>query len=174
MGAQLSWSNEETLHNSIEGDGEDEAIALPDYDTTNMAGMTSVIGPSSWSFANLGSKANSEADADIASDVAQNDDSSINEDVFDDAPVGDMEHSAPVEPLSEFADFNEPPPPLDDEQDDYMSHIAAQKYVKQQVHNVPLADDLAGGDDDLASDKVAEIHLGDGDEQPAGADKPSG
>ncbi|KAK4169407.1 ubiquitin carboxyl-terminal hydrolase [Cladorrhinum sp. PSN259] len=91
VGAPLSttWSAQETLHNSIEGD-DDEAIDMnqdQDYD-----GMAGVINPSTnWTFANINtnSKVNSDA-SDIASDVAQNDgNSSLGGDVGDfgdDAP----------------------------------------------------------------------------------------
>ncbi|KAK4156700.1 ubiquitin carboxyl-terminal hydrolase [Chaetomidium leptoderma] len=179
-----TWSNQDTLHNSIEGDGEDEGIGLSDYDTAGMTSMTSVIGPS-WSFDNLPSKAGSEAgDADIASDVAQNDGSSTNgDDVFDDSAAG-MEHllERPDEPIPEFVDnddYHVPPPPSADDQD-YMGRIAAQTWVQRQIHTVPPVVDLGGvggDDDDRASDKVAEIHVGgeaDGSQTtapPAGGEK---
>ncbi|KAL2130537.1 hypothetical protein VTI74DRAFT_6258 [Chaetomium olivicolor] len=186
-GQQLSlWSNDNTLHNSIEGDFEDEGIALPDYDNA-MAGMTSVIGPANWSFDNLRSKPGSDADAEIASDVAQNDGSSVaGDDIFDPEPIGPltaqddadvMEHLfmngrepgsgyvEPAEPLGpEFAEYEVPPPPSAEDQD-YMSRIAAETWVKQQIHSVPPGGNLlAGDDDDRASDKVAEIHVGGEDE----------
>ncbi|SPQ22937.1 de57be69-df5e-4200-ad4d-8e6e50567eb8 [Thermothielavioides terrestris] len=184
LGGQLSWSNENTLHNSIEGDGEDEGIGLPDYDNAGMAGMTSVIGPSNWSFGNLVNKADSDADADIASDVAQNDGSSVQE--FDDVPVGggDVEHLLPLEPGAEyieplepsgdgFADYDAPPPPPSVEDQNYMSRIAAETWVKQQIHTVPPMNTLNGEDDDRASDRVAEIHVGgDAEDDDDGQDKP--
>ncbi|KAL2024662.1 hypothetical protein VTK56DRAFT_6863 [Thermocarpiscus australiensis] len=169
MGAQLSWSNQETLHNSIEGDGEDEGIGLSDYDSAGMAGMTSVIGPSNWSFNNLNSKAGSEVTGDggdIASDVAQNDSSSVNGDVFDD--TADMERILRVQPGSEYTEPSEqdadfpgydvPPAPAAEVQD-YMERIAEESWGKR-IHTVP-----ASLVDDQASDKVAEIHVGDGDGQ---------
>lgn len=126
MGAQLSWSNQGTLHNSIEGDGEDEGIGLSDFDAAGMAGMTSVIGPSNWSFDNLNnnSKAGSLAtddDVDIASDVAQNDGESLAgnsaagiDDVFD---TGDMVHmlrdgAGPRHGDEPGLDYSEPPEPV--------------------------------------------------------------
>lgn len=189
-----TWSNQDTLHNSIEGD--DEGIGLSeDYDTTGMAGMTSVIGPSSWSFDNLieTSKPGSEAGGDdIASDVAQNDGSSFNgemTDVFDDAPG--MEHFLdqpepgadyvePPEPTYPGADgtgeYSLPPPPSADTQE-FISKLAAQSWVKQQIHTVPPAGGdslvLLEDDDDRASDKVAEIHLGGGDTDGAADVRPA-
>jgi ubiquitin carboxyl-terminal hydrolase 4/11/15 len=184
MGAHLSsWSNQDTLHNSIEGgDGdEDEGIGLSDFDSAGLAGMTSVIGPSNWSFDNLNSKANSEVgdgdDADIASDVAQNDsDRSVNgdEDVFD---TGDMAHMLGAEPGSDYMEPPEPvpdvefqeyevPPEPSNEAQNYMGRIAAETWAKrhqeQEVHAV-LPAELAE-EDDRASEKVAEIHVGDGEE----------
>jgi ubiquitin carboxyl-terminal hydrolase 4/11/15 len=189
-----TWSNQDTLHNSIEGDGEDEGIGLSDYDTAGLAAMTSVIGPSTWSFDNLmeaskpGSEAGEDGD-DIASDVAQNDGSSVHDgggvdDVFDDAPG--MEHlldaprepgadyvepPEPTPPSIEFAeeddDYNLPPPPPSVVDPDFISKLAAQTWVKQQVkqqmHTVPPMGDLGVVEDDQASDKVAEIHVGDAD-----------
>lgn len=165
MGAPLPWSAHETLRNSIEGDGEDEGIGLADYDS-NMAGMTSVIGPSTWNFNNIKSKAGSDADGDIASDVAQNDGSSINGDVFE--AHGDMESLLPAEsgsedieapePTAQFPEYDVPPTPSAEAQD-FMGRITEETWGK--VHTVPAAS--LGGDQ--ASDKVAEIHVGDADEQ---------
>ncbi|EAQ91205.1 hypothetical protein CHGG_03140 [Chaetomium globosum CBS 148.51] len=168
-----TWSNQDTLHNSIEGD--DEGIGLSEeYDTAGMAGMTSVIGPSNWSFDNIigTSKPGSEAGSDdIASDVAQNDGSSFNgemTDIFDDAPG--MEHLLdqpepgadyvePPEPTFTGADeYSLPPPPSADTQE-FISKLAAQTWVKQQIHTVPPAVDSLV-EDDRDSDKVAEIHVG--------------
>jgi ubiquitin carboxyl-terminal hydrolase 4/11/15 len=176
-----TWSNQDTLHTSIECDGEDEGIGLSEYDAAGLAGMTSVIGPSNWSFDNLVSKPGSEAgeeDADIASDVAQNDGSSVNADDFDDVvggPTGDMEMLLQQEPgAAGFGEAAEPPT-IEFATDDYappsyLSRIAADAWVKQQVsqqmiHTVPLGAD----DDDAASDKVAEIHVGgEAEEEEAG------
>ena len=179
------WNNESGLHTSIEADGEDEGIGLADYDTTNMAGMTSVIGPSNWSFDNLAatSKEGSDTadaiadDDDLASDVAQNDGSSVNGDMFDGSGAGrsmesllyrepGADYVEPPEPSIEFADdYNDAPPPPSAENQDYISRIAAQSWVNQQIHTVPPVDALGSGvDDDQASDKVAEIHVGDADE----------
>lgn len=202
MGAQLPWSNQETLHNSIEGDGEDEGIGLTEYDTAGMAGMTSVLGATNWSFNKLNSKAGSDAtgddvDVDIASDVAQNDGSSVNDDDDDDdddifelggaGDAGDDVHLLPAEAApggaaaaaaAEYVGGPSPdplaasdlPPSPSVEAQDYMGHITAQAWAKQQqqqmIHTVPPPANLGGGDaDDRASDKVAEIHVGDGDEQ---------
>jgi ubiquitin carboxyl-terminal hydrolase 4/11/15 len=185
------WNNGTALHSSIEVDAEDEGIGLTDYDTAGMAAMTSVIGPSNWSFDNLAnaSKAGSDAaDDDIASDVAQNDGSSVNGD--DDGldldgsdRDRDMESLLQREPGADYVEPPEPtpngfadgydvqPPPPSAEDQEYINQIAARTWVKQQIHTVPPADGLGGGeDDDLASDKVAEIHVGDADEQaPAAA-----
>jgi ubiquitin carboxyl-terminal hydrolase 4/11/15 len=186
-----TWSNQDTLHNSIEGD--DEGIGLSeDYDTTGMVGMTSVIGPSSWSFDNLieTSKPGSEAGGDdIASDVAQNDGSSFNgemTDVFDDVPGVEhlldqpepgADYLEPPEPTYPGADgtgeYSLPPPPSADTQD-FISKLAAQSWVKQQIHTVPPAGGdslvLLDDDDDRASDKVAEIHIGSGGDMDGAAD----
>ncbi|KXX75992.1 putative ubiquitin carboxyl-terminal hydrolase 12, partial [Madurella mycetomatis] len=167
MGAPLPWSAHETLRNSIEGDGEDEGIGLADYDSS-MACMTSVIGPSNWSFNNLNSKAGSDADGDIASDVAQNDGSSINgDDVFeahDDMgsllpPGSGSEYIEAPEPTPQFPEYDVPPTPSAEAQD-FMGQITEETWGK--VHTVPAAG--LGGDQ--ASDRVAEIHVGDADEQP--------
>jgi ubiquitin carboxyl-terminal hydrolase 4/11/15 len=180
-----TWSNQDTLHNSIEGDGEDEGIGLSDYDAAGLAGMTSVIGPSNWSFDNLNSKPGSEVaddDVDIASDVAQNDGSSVNGNDFDDVvgPSGDMEMLLGQAPGGVGSGFGEPGAQLpmivtraDDDDDDYapvvprstgvaqyLSRMAADAWVKQQIHNVPPVGELVV-DDDAASDKVAEIHVGE-------------
>ncbi len=178
------WGNESGLHTSIEADAEDEGIGMPDYES-NMAAMTSVIGPT-WSFDNIGagSKAGSDvadaiAEDDLASDVAQNDGSSVNGDAFDDAGAGPnmggllyrepgADYSEPPEPTPniEFVDdySDVVPPPPSAENQDYMSRIAAQSWVSRQIHTVPPVDGLDGaGDDDRASDKVAEIHVGDAD-----------
>lgn len=188
VGVQLSWSNQDTLQHSIEADGEDEGIGLTDYDNAGMAGMTSVIGPSSWSFKNLNSKAGSEMtgdDADIASDVAQNDDSSVDVDIFEGPSTADMDHLLAREPGAGYVEApgqvpdsaldGDVPPPPSAEMQDYMSRIAAETWVKQQtqkVHKVPPA--AALDDDDQASDKVAEIHVGDGEgDGGAGAAPPS-
>jgi ubiquitin carboxyl-terminal hydrolase 4/11/15 len=173
MGA---WSNQDTLHNSIEGDGEDEGIGLSEYDAAGLAGMTSVIGPSNWSFDNLNSKPGSEVaddDVDIASDVAQNDGSSVNGHDFDDVvgPSGDMDMllgqapGAGAEPSNiEFTavgdDDYAPVVGRPTGVTHYLGRIAADAWVKQQIHNIPPVGEL-GADDDAASDKVAEIHVGE-------------
>lgn len=174
-----SWSNQDTLHNSIEGDGEDEAIGLSDYDTAGMAGMTSVISQANWSFDNLHtevSKPGSEIDDDdgIASDIAQNDGSSINgdiNDVFDNDDDGTAEHLLDREPGSNYIepaepsggfidDYNIPPPPMAvDDGDDFMSKLAAHSWVQQQIHTVPPIGGVA--EDDVASDKAVDIHVSD-------------
>lgn len=166
MGAAL-W-DQSTLHNSIEGD-EDEGIGLPDYDNGGMAGMTSVIG-SNWNFQNIkpGSVA---SDGDIASDIAQNDNSS-NDDGF--AAGDEMDEVFMSGPSLEFIEheptFPEeeiPAPPA--EAQNLFDQIAEDKWAQQQIHTVPA--DIA---DDHASDKVAEIRVGDGGEdQQAQVQKPS-
>ncbi|KAK3987921.1 ubiquitin carboxyl-terminal hydrolase [Cladorrhinum sp. PSN332] len=215
VGAPLSttWSAEETLHNSIEGD-DDEAIDMnqdQDYD-----GMAGVIGPSTnWSFANINntSKVNSDA-SDIASDVAQNDgNSSLGGDVGDfgdDAPefhgnaprsvtaVGDKGFVAedpmdrvfmgphqlgggfvegevgPAEQLQldlgeSYTPYQEEIPPPTDEAQAYLGQIAEQSWELQNaqgggvLHKVPPLGMMDA--DDGASDKVAEIHVNDGDDQ---------
>ncbi|KAL2141134.1 hypothetical protein VTI28DRAFT_2759 [Corynascus sepedonium] len=180
-----TWSNQDTLHNSIEGDGEDEGIGLSDYDTAGIEGMTSIISPPSWSFGNAidGSKPGSEAgggDDDIASDVAQNDGSSVQgdmTDVFDDAPG--MEHLLSRAPAADYTETPESAPPVvefvgDDQYSDlppapsaadqeFINKLAAKAWVDRQVHKVPPVGDLGVVEDDQASDKVAEIHVGDAD-----------
>ncbi|KAK4123327.1 ubiquitin carboxyl-terminal hydrolase-like protein [Parathielavia appendiculata] len=169
-----AWSNQDAIHNSIEGDGEDEGIGLSEYDTAGLAGMTSVIGPSNWSFDNLVAKPGSEAgdDVDIASDVAQNDGSSVNGDVFEDVAIvgggsGDMEMLLQQEePGARYAEGSEPAIEFSDDfqaivpaSSSYISRMAAETWVRQQtIHTVPPVGEL-GADDDAASDKVAEIHV---------------
>ncbi|KAK3902490.1 hypothetical protein C8A05DRAFT_15455, partial [Staphylotrichum tortipilum] len=169
------------------------ALELPDYESTTMAGMTSAIGPTSWSFDNLGaSKTGSEAADELASDVAQGDVSSgggrdSRDDVFGDDDGPDMSHLLddadepgadyvePPEPTADgqFEGYSLPPPPPSAEDQDFMTRIAAQSWVKQQIHTVPPVDGHGGADDDdHASDRVAEIHVGDGEgEGEAGAVK---
>jgi len=180
MGAQLSWSNQETLHNSIEADGEDEGIGMADFDgATAMAGMTSVIGPT-WNFDNItpgkhGSDVMGDDDAEIASDVAQGDGSSINNDDDDDdddsdalnqAEFGDIippepstKYVEPTEPITPFPTYQEPPPASTNQVPaQLMSNFAVQAWAERNaVHEVPPA--AAGADDDRASDKVMEIHV---------------
>ncbi|KAK0732880.1 hypothetical protein B0T21DRAFT_291331 [Apiosordaria backusii] len=156
MGAAL-W-DQGTLHNSIEGD-EDEGIGLSDYDNAGMAGMTSVIGPS-WNFDNI--KAGSVAsDGDIASDIAQNDNSSIDDtftagDEMDDVFMGPPTMGF-IEPEPEFADHEIPPPSA--EAQNFLEQIAEDKWEQQQIHTVP-----ANIADDQVSDKVAEIRVSEGGE----------
>ncbi|KAK4230885.1 UCH-domain-containing protein [Podospora fimiseda] len=201
VGVTLSttWSAEETLHNSVEGD-DDEAIDLNHQDYDGMAG---IIGPSTnWSFANLNntSKVNSDA-SDIASDVAQNDGrSSLGGDVgdFGDESAGDAGFPdddpmdrvfmGPHQPESGFVEgevgpaeqleldleesytpYQDDIPPPTDEAQVCLGQIAEQSWKLQNaqgggvLHKVPpqgLMDT-----DDGASDKVAEIHIKDGDDQ---------
>ncbi|KAL2170558.1 hypothetical protein VTG60DRAFT_4666 [Thermothelomyces hinnuleus] len=192
-----TWSNQDTLHNSIEGDGEDEGIGLSDYDTAGMAGMTSIIGPTSWSFGNLveGSKPGSEVGGgdDIASDIAQNDGSSVQgdmTDVFDDASgmehllsrdpeadyVGPPEPTAPIAGFVGDDEYGIPPPPSAADQE-LIGKLAEQAWVDGEVHKVPPVGDLGVIEDDRASDKVAEIHVGDpetDDQTAAAAAAPEG
>lgn len=158
MSTSLPWSAE-TLRNSIECDGEDEGIGLGDYDS-GMAGMTSVIGPN-WNFNNLNSKAGSEVDGDIASDVAQNDGSSVNGDDLESLlPVEPgAEYVEPAEPTAPFPEYDVPPVPSAEAQD-YMNALAEATWAR--AINIPSSTALG---DDQASDKVAEIHVGDADEQ---------
>ncbi|KAK0674297.1 putative ubiquitin carboxyl-terminal hydrolase 12 [Cercophora samala] len=166
MGAAL-W-DQSTLQNSIEGD-EDEGIGLPDYDNGGMAGMTSVIG-SGWTFQNIkpGSVA---SDGDIASDIAQNDNSSNGDAFAAGDGMDEVFMSAPpvnfVEPEQTFPDEEIPAPPA--EAQNLFDQIAEEKWAQQQIHTVPA--DIAN---DQASDKVAEIRVGDGGEdQQAQVQKPS-
>ena len=165
VGAQLPWNPSGALRNSIEADGEDEAIGLSDFDNAApMAGMTSVIGPTSWSFDVL-NKAVADTigadDDDIASDVAQGDNSSTSDDPFADT-VDDVllnepgsSYTEPSEPQGSFPTYDDPPAPVAQGQEDYMGQIAVEAWEKR-VHEVP-----ANLGDDQASDKVAEIHVGD-------------
>ncbi|KAK4190445.1 UCH-domain-containing protein [Podospora australis] len=175
MGVRL-WNNQDTLHNSIE---EDEGIGMNDYETPGMTGMTGVIGPATnWTFNNLNSKVCSEASAgddDIASDIAQNDNSSVNDEPFPDAGDGmdAVFMSEPVpgfieEPELQNFDLNIPPPPSVEEQD-YLETIAQNAWQKGSFHPVPV-----NVDDDQASDRVAEIHVESGDDQsPPQPQKPN-
>jgi ubiquitin carboxyl-terminal hydrolase 4/11/15 len=191
-----TWSNQGTLHNSIEADGDDEGIGLtPHYDTPGMAGMTSVLGSANWSFDNLGSNNNAGSGSDIASDVAQGDGSSANGDVFDDQP-GELEtllhrqeeddelpyvehvEDQVIDFANDLNGNNDSPPPSAENQD-YISRLAAQSWVQKQVqqgqpqvvHTVPPAVvGEAGDEDDGASDKVAEIHVGGDAADAADAD----
>ncbi|KAK0711421.1 hypothetical protein B0H67DRAFT_602227 [Lasiosphaeris hirsuta] len=164
IGAGINWSQQGTLRNSIEADGEDEGIDLPSYENAGMAGMTSVIGGTSWSFDAL-AKVGSEvgADDDIASDIAQGGSSSING-VFAD-PTDEMEPmllnepssgyvERPGEPGEDYASFDSLPGPSPEQ--DYDGRLAVESWGQQVVHKVP-----ADVSDDQASDKVAEIHVSD-------------
>ncbi|KAL1844377.1 hypothetical protein VTJ49DRAFT_56 [Mycothermus thermophilus] len=195
-----NWVSQGPLHNSIEVDGDDDEMGLSEYPTAGMEGMTSVLGPSNWSFSKL-RPLKEEADTttggdntDAASDVAQGDGSSVQGDIFDDvvpgvgsAAAGEMTNllydtdpddvpgpSYVVEPPPvEFGvdDMDDRPPrlsPSGEVDADYLSQIAARTWVEQQqqqqqgqVHAVPPSGE--GDVDDAASDKVAEIHVGDGD-----------
>ncbi len=157
------WSQTGTLHNSIEADGEDEGIGLPDFSNAG-PGMASVLNASGWSFNGLSEIGG--GDDDMGSDVAQGDTSSMEEDdavhihtdgdpsqILDlDEPGSDYVH--PPEPQPPYSDYEIPPAPTLQEQA-YMGQIAEQAWDKQ-VHTVP-----ANLDDDQVSDKVAEIHVGD-------------
>jgi ubiquitin carboxyl-terminal hydrolase 4/11/15 len=146
---EVRWA--QGLRNSIEADGEDEAIDLPDFDNAgpSMQNITSAMG-ANWTFAGLKSESGPALDDDIASDVAQGDNSSVNDDPF--ASDGDME---PILAGSEFVEssgahddfsaFNDPPAPVE---------------WDQKVHTVP-----ASIGDDQDSEQVAEIHVGDDNEQ---------
>jgi len=167
MGTQHPWDN--TLRNSIEADGEDEAIDLPDFDNAGpgMQGMTSVIA-TGWDFGGLERDPVPAADDDVASDVAQGDSSSAAGDPFA-SDNGDMEPMLLTEPSSEFmgpdgaqddfSAFEEPPAPIPRDGRDFINRHAVEVW-EQQVHTVPA--DLG---DDQASEQVAEIHVGDEHEQ---------
>lgn len=168
MGSQ-QWSQQNTLRDSIEAD---EAIDLPEFVPTNPA-MTTILPAASWSFRSLGQGSEATGgDDDIASDVAQGDNSS--DDPFADA--GDemepmpmllaepgSDYVEPPEPQNGYAEYNEPPIPAAQGQNDYMSRLAVEVWGKQ-VHTVPA--DLGG---DQGSDRVAEIHVGD---EPALPEEP--
>jgi ubiquitin carboxyl-terminal hydrolase 4/11 len=165
MGAQLSWTHQGGPRNSIEGDGEDEGIDLPEYSNLEPSSMTSAISQS-WTFKDIvgSNRAGSEATGggdDLASDVAQNDNSSTHEDAFatDDVdPIILNEPGSgyiePPEPQGEFPAYELPPEPTPETQH-YMDQITAEAW-ERQVLEVPV---IIG--DDQASDKVAEIHVGD-------------
>ncbi|KAK3368104.1 hypothetical protein B0H63DRAFT_534187 [Podospora didyma] len=175
MDTPLQWNQQGTLHNSIEGDGEDEGIGLPEFANAGPgagAGITSVLN-TGWSFTEL-KAAETSLEDDIASDVAQNDNSSV--DAFaDQADEADAmnsmlrlaaeepgsEYIEPAEPQQEdYTDFEDIAPPPLVEDSDYMTQLATEAWMKNQVHTVPA--DIG---DDVASDKVAEIHVGDEQEQ---------
>ena len=179
MGGQLPW-NQGTLRNSIEADGEDEGIDLPDFDNAGpgMSGITSVMGTSAWNFSMLpktgpGSEAGGEDDL-ARSDVAQGNGSS--DDDFFAAEGDDTEPMLLTEPNSvyigtaeqqaDFSAFDDPPAPVAQERSDYMTRCAVEAW-EQQVHTVPV--DLG---DDQASEQVAEIHVGDENELPSVEDPP--
>ncbi len=151
-----NWNaDQETLHNSIEDETQDEAIDLPDYS----ASLHDVM-PQTWSFHNISGNPASEAD-DAASDVAQNDNSSIDE------PFGEREEQAAFEPLPgdafpmdtqpEYPDFNQPGQPASEDLNLMLAQRAWDNNNESRIHNVVPVD--VGQDDE--SDKVAEIHVED-------------
>ncbi len=152
MEADEHWNaDQDTLHNSIEGD-QDEGIGLPDF-----SNATPGIGPAlvrTWTFENI--SGNPAKLDDAASDVAQNDGSSV-DDTFGepDEPMmfGPMIDSQPEYPDPDFNGI----PQATSIQDDLMAEIAKQSWEsKSQVHNVVPAD---MAEDDAS--EVAEIHVED-------------
>ena len=160
-----AWSAQVGLKNSIEGNQHDEGIDLPDYGAAQH-GMTSIIQANSWNFSKIPRAAGSDvmgADDDLASDVAQNDNTSLS---IDDDAFAD--HAEDVEPMLLNDDDHEPgagyivqddtqqseivPPP---DTDNYMSELATDLWTRR-IYNVP-----ADAGEDHTSDKVAEIHVGD-------------
>ena len=146
---------------------EDEGIDLPNYQTAgNMAGMASAL-PTTWSFDNI-PKTSSDAsglDDEIASDVAQGDNSGDEGSVF----AGINEYGSAVDfigPAAQDDDFsaftdNVPPPPSEQDQNamDQITQLTWEH--KDQVHEV-FVDGGADIDDD---EKVAEIHVDDHEQQ---------
>ncbi|KAH8889372.1 ubiquitin carboxyl-terminal hydrolase-like protein [Thozetella sp. PMI_491] len=152
--ADDAWNaDQDTLHNSIEGD-QDEGIGLPDYDNAT-PGLGPAL-PRTWNFENITGNPGSVDEA--ASDVAQNDNSSIG-DTFgeQDEPMafGPMMESQPDYP---DPDFDTGVPQATAVHGDLMAEIAKRAWEdKSEVHNVVPADMTQ----DDASDKVAEIHVED-------------
>ena len=161
------WDRQEpTLRNSIEAD---EGIDLPDYNVGTGAALQS-----NWTFNGLGARTAVDDD-EIASDVAQNDDSSMNGDVFGaDSPDGRIMTSVASmgddETLAGFADDDEIPAPPPTEQA-VMTQLAVKAWQQREqahnIHTVVPADLVAAAEMDevdAASDKVAEIHVGGDDD----------
>lgn len=124
----IAWTNE-TLHNSIEADAEDEGIGMEDYESTdnrNMAGMTTEIFPTNWTFNNLGGNpgAGSIVDDDDGSNIAEQDDSSNNADYASDQEMGTgmmvmSHHQLGDEPGSDYIEPEEPQRRLVDDDDEF-------------------------------------------------------
>lgn len=182
MGPDLPWNRQETLRNSIEGDGEDEAIHMADFEDgpsrlsrlPGLVGISSTIATSNWSFENL--KAGSDAtgqDDDLASDIAQGDNSSVTDDAFADPTDDviepfrladpDVQYVGTAKLPADFVPFETHIPEPSAEDQEYMGRLASQAWMKQ-FHTVP-----ADAGDDQVSDKVAEIHVGD---EPEPQEKP--
>lgn len=174
LAAQLPWPDQDTVHNSVEGDGEDEGISMPEYGNANpMSNMMA-----SWNFNALRNKSNAraESDGDLDSTMAQNDNSSANDDVFDDRgdDVSMLVSDRPAgldksdESLADFADFGDdhdlPPPALEGEGDEGEAGqlAAADAWEKNGVIEVPAN----AGHDQASEDRVAEIHVDEGDDEP--------
>ncbi|KAL0473073.1 hypothetical protein QR685DRAFT_569187 [Neurospora intermedia] len=145
---------------------EDEGIDLPNYEAAgNMSGVASAL-PTTWSFDNI-PKTGSEAsglDDEIASDVAQGDNSGDDASVF----AGINEYGSAVDfigPAAQDDDYsaftdNVPPPPSVQDQDT-MDQIAQMTWEhREQVHEV-----FVNGGVDIDDDKVAEIHVDDHEQQ---------
>ena len=164
MVTQAAWESQQgTLRNSIEAD---EAIDLQDYNMgmTGMTGMTS-----NWSFASLsGARSEAGMDDDIASDVAEGDDSSIDGDRYANAP--DDHEEIPMNDVG--AGYIDPEEPLETtfptrnisasaprEQQEYRTRLAVQTW-EQTVHTIP-----ADVGDDQPSEQVTEIRIDDDHEQ---------
>ena len=150
--------DQDTLHNSIEDEAQDEGIDLPEYGPST-ANLHDVI-PRTWDFHNISGNPELEAD-DAASDVAQNDNSSVEE------PFGDREEQAAFEPLAsddfpmdsqpEYQDFDPSGQQATEDLNLMLAQRAWDSNNESRVHNVVPVD--VGQDD--ASDKVAEIHVED-------------
>lgn len=145
---------------------EDEGIDLPKYGVAgNMSGMASAI-PKTWSFDNVpktGSQA-SGLDDEIASDVAQGDNSGDEGSVFADineygSAVDFIGPAAQDDDYSAFTD-NVPPPPSEQDQDNMDQVTQLTWDHKEQVHEV-----FVDGGADIDDDKVAEIHVDDQEQQ---------
>jgi ubiquitin carboxyl-terminal hydrolase 4/11 len=177
-GGQLSWAGgDSTLRNSIEADHEDEGVDLPDYHDNNSgpaAGLTSMVPEQGWSFAALGGNTTSETiglEDDIASDVAQGDNSSTNDNPFEDTFGDDAEpimgtsahYTEPDEPRQpEFPDYEAADAPIDG-MHPYVSHHELVTDDSWDSGTKVLTVPADVGDE--PDDKVAEIHVPDDNEQ---------
>lgn len=157
---EVRW-DQGALRNSIEADGEDEAIHLPDFGNAGPSMQLNAVLEGGWTFDSLPKGGpDGGLDDDIASDVAQGDNSSVNDDPF-------ASDSCEMEPIlqnsgfidrggaeDDFSAFNDPPAsiPLNGQ---------VMEPWDQTVHTVP-----ANIGDDEVNEQVTEIHVSDDTEQP--------